>query len=88
MQYLNVDYKNLNINEEICLTIGNFDGIHKGHNKILEKLKKEASSLNIKSAILSFDPHPNFYFDNTQRFLINSKKKKKIHILEQKKLII
>ena len=85
MQYLNVDYKNLNIKEEICLTIGNFDGIHKGHNKILEKLKKEASSLNAKSAILSFDPHPKFYFDNTQRFLINSKQKK-INILEQKNI--
>ena len=85
MQYLKVDYKNLNINEEVCLTIGNFDGIHKGHNKILEKLKKEARSLNAKSAILSFDPHPKFYFDNSLRFLINSKQKK-IHILEQKKI--
>ena len=85
MQYLKVDYKNLNIQEEICLTIGNFDGIHKGHNKILEKLKNEASSLNAKSAILSFEPHPKFYFDNSQRFLINSKQKK-IHILEQKKI--
>ena len=45
MQYLNVDYKNLNVNEEICLTIGNFDGIHKGHNKILEKLKKNIMAL-------------------------------------------
>ena len=85
MQYLNVDYQNLNINEEICLTIGNFDGIHKGHNKILDKLKQEASSLNIKSAILSFDPHPNFYFNDIQRFLINTKQKK-IHILEEKKI--
>ena len=85
MQYLNVDYQDLNINEEICLTIGNFDGIHKGHNKILEKLKQEASSLNIKSAILSFDPHPNFYFNDIQRFLINTKQKK-IHILKEKKI--
>ena len=84
MQYLKVDYKNLNISEELCLTIGNFDGIHKGHNKILEKLNKEANSLNAKSAILSFDPHPKCYFDNSLRFLINSKQKK-IHILEQKK---
>ena len=52
MQFLNVDYKNLNIKEEICLSIGNFDGIHKGHNKILEKLKNEASSLNAN--LLSF----------------------------------
>ena len=85
MQYLNVDYQNLNINEEICLTIGNFDGIHKGHNKILNKLKQEASSLKIKSAILSFDPHPNFYFNDIQRFLINTKQKK-IRILEEKKI--
>ena len=85
MQYLNVDYQNLNINEEICLTIGNFDGIHKGHNKILEKLKQEANSLNIKSAILSFDPHPNFYFNDIQRFLINTKQKK-IQILKEKKI--
>ena len=84
MQYLKVDYKNLNVKEEICLTIGNFDGIHKGHNKILKKLKHEARSLEVKSAILSFDPHPNFYFNDTPRFLINNKQKK-IHILEQKK---
>ena len=55
------------------------------HNKILEKLKQEASSLNIKSAILSFDPHPNFYFNDIQRYLINTKQKK-IHLLEEKKI--
>ena len=52
MQYLNVDYQNLNINEEICLTIGNFDGIHKGHNKILDKLKQEASCLSLSKILL------------------------------------
>src|SRR5210317_1815733 len=85
MQYLNIDYKNLNLKEELCITIGNFDGIHKGHNKIIEKLKQEAKSLDVKSAILSFDPHPNFYFNLHPRFLIKSKQKK-IHILEQKKI--
>ena len=85
MQYLNIDYKNLNLKEELCITIGNFDGIHKGHNKIIEKLKQEAKSLDVKSAILSFDPHPNFFFNLQPRFLINTKQKK-IHILEQKKI--
>ena len=87
MQYLNVDYKDLSVNEEICLTIGNFDGIHKGHNKILEKLKQEASSLNIKSAILSFDPHPNFYFNDIQRFFTNKNKKKFIFLKKKKSTI-
>ena len=52
MQYLKVDYKNLNIKEEICLSIGNFDGIHKGHNKILEKLKKKP--VHLMPNLLSF----------------------------------
>ena len=54
MQYLKVDYKNLNIKEEVCLSIGNFDGIHKGHNKIIEKLKHEAKSLNTKKPLIYY----------------------------------
>ncbi|MFT6106679.1 MAG: riboflavin kinase/FMN adenylyltransferase [Rickettsiales bacterium] len=40
------------------LTIGNFDGIHLGHQEILNNAKIIASSENIKSALLTFDPHP------------------------------
>lgn len=40
------------------VTIGNFDGVHRGHAPILEKLTQEASSENRKSVVITFDPHP------------------------------
>ncbi len=45
-------------NEEKICAIGNFDGFHKGHLKILNFLKKEAENSNLKSAVITFDPHP------------------------------
>ena len=76
MKHICTSFKNLEIDDEIILTIGNFDGIHKGHSAILSKLKNEAQNLNLKTAILSFDPHPKVYFNDEKNFLINSKSKK------------
>ncbi len=41
-----------------ALTIGNFDGIHKGHQAILERTVERARALNLQSAAMIFDPHP------------------------------
>ncbi|MFT6332370.1 MAG: riboflavin kinase/FMN adenylyltransferase [Lentimonas sp.] len=40
------------------LTIGNFDGVHLGHQEILSNVRKIAGGENIKSALLTFEPHP------------------------------
>jgi riboflavin kinase / FMN adenylyltransferase len=40
------------------LTIGTFDGVHLGHQKILQQLKKEAASVQGESVLLTFHPHP------------------------------
>ena len=76
MKYICTSFKKLRIDDEIILTIGNFDGIHKGHGDILSRIKKEAENLNLKAAILSFNPHPKIYFNDEKNFLINSKSKK------------
>ncbi len=44
--------------QNIVLTIGNFDGIHLGHQEILNNAKQIAVSENLKSALLTFEPHP------------------------------
>ena len=49
----------------ICLAVGNFDGFHRGHQKIIKMLKKISKDNNLLSAIMSFDPHPRLYFDNS-----------------------
>lgn len=41
-----------------AITIGTFDGVHIGHRKILERLIKNAATLNLKSTVLTFFPHP------------------------------
>ena len=52
-----------NINEFNCkkstiITIGTFDGVHLGHQKILKKLNVEAENNGLESSVLTFFPHP------------------------------
>lgn len=44
------------------LSIGNLDGIHKGHQAILEMLKLKARALGLPSVIMTFEPYPQEYF--------------------------
>src|SRR5690349_20090190 len=40
------------------ITIGTFDGVHQGHQKIISALKNEAARVNGESVIITFHPHP------------------------------
>ncbi|MGD2127293.1 MAG: bifunctional riboflavin kinase/FAD synthetase [Desulfobacteraceae bacterium] len=40
------------------LTIGNFDGVHKGHLTLFEKVKERAKAIGGQSAVMTFEPHP------------------------------
>ena len=55
-------YVNLDLNQGCALTIGNFDGVHRGHQAMLALLKNEASNRNIPSCVMTFEPHPRDYF--------------------------
>ncbi len=53
------NFHNINHNfQSTVLTIGNFDGIHLGHQEILKNATRIAHSENLKSALLTFEPHP------------------------------
>ena len=41
-----------------ALTIGNFDGVHRAHRRLLRSTLEAASSAGLKTAVLMFDPHP------------------------------
>lgn len=45
-----------------AVTIGNFDGVHRGHQAMLALLINEARHRGIPSCVLSFEPHPRDYF--------------------------
>ncbi len=45
-----------------ALTIGNFDGVHAGHQAMLALLRAEAQRRHVPSCVLTFEPHPRDYF--------------------------
>jgi len=71
-----------NINEfsstnNTILTIGTFDGVHLGHQKVLERLTNSAKENNLESTVLTFFPHPRTILNpNKPLKLINSVKEK------------
>ncbi len=50
-----------------ALTIGNFDGVHRGHQAMLALLKAEAAQRGVPSCALTFEPHPRDYFASVQK---------------------
>ena len=52
----------LNSNAPIGLTIGNFDGVHIGHQALIEKLIAESKKRKLIPAVMTFEPHPKEFF--------------------------
>jgi riboflavin kinase/FMN adenylyltransferase len=45
-----------------ALTIGNFDGVHRGHRALIERVTAKARELSVPSCVLTFEPHPREFF--------------------------
>ena len=54
--------KNSGMAPACALTIGNFDGVHRGHQAMLALLRGEAAQRGVPSCVLTFEPHPRDYF--------------------------
>ncbi len=46
----------------LVLAIGNFDGVHRGHQAILARTKAEAQTLGLRAGVLTFEPHAREFF--------------------------
>ena len=62
MKLHNLNTKQNFKSRNLCLCIGNFDGIHLGHQHVIKKIINNSQSDNLKSAIMTFVPHPKIYF--------------------------
>jgi len=59
--------------KKTIITIGTFDGVHIGHQKIVNKLLENAKNRNVESAILTFFPHPRMVLqDQTEMRLLST----------------
>jgi riboflavin kinase/FMN adenylyltransferase len=46
----------------VALTIGNFDGVHRGHREMLRRLRDAADARGLPAAVMTFEPHPREFF--------------------------
>ena len=81
-------YKNANLNKKHrkgVIAIGNFDGIHLGHQKVINEARKKAKSKKLPFGIITFEPVPAMYFNSKiKNHRINSLEQKKIQLKKLK----
>lgn len=51
--------------DEVVLVLGFFDGVHKGHQEVIQRGRKEADKRGLKLALLTFNQHPSIVFKKT-----------------------
>jgi len=72
------DISNFSSKEKTFVTIGTFDGVHFGHQKIIDKLVLDAKKAGKKSVLLTFFPHPRMVLQKESSIaLINTIEEKK-----------
>ena len=70
---------------KLCCAIGNFDGVHKGHQVLIAAARATAQQIGLPLAVICFAPHPRRYFqpDNAPFLLMDSHTKAKMLAAEQ-----
>lgn len=64
MRIIRAHYPNLPVlNGPCALTLGNFDGMHRGHQQLLKKLVSVAKERQLNAVVLTFEPHSKEYFN-------------------------
>jgi len=67
MELIKIDLQNNKIPENIVACIGEFDGIHLAHQRLIEEVISIGKKKNIPSAIITFDPHPDFVLNKNSK---------------------
>jgi riboflavin kinase/FMN adenylyltransferase len=61
--------------------IGNFDGVHRGHRKVIATARARANALGRKAAVLTFEPHPRTFFRPQQPLFRLTDERAKLRLL-------
>ena len=79
-------FKSCKVNEKFLnstIAIGNFDGVHIGHQAVINKAKEVSKKTKTKLGILTFEPHPKCYFNKKYEFFRLTPFREKFKILKQ-----
>jgi riboflavin kinase/FMN adenylyltransferase len=56
------DWKSVRRQKPSIVALGNFDGVHLGHRRVLESLLRESAASGLDPVLVTFEPHPRYYF--------------------------
>ena len=82
-------YKNFNIkknHQKSIILIGNFDGVHLGHQKLFDSAKKHKKNKNLKIGVVTFDPIPKMFFNKKLKNYRISNLNQKLNIFNKFKV--
>jgi len=77
------NFKVLKVHKKSILLIGNFDGLHLGHQKLFNVAKKYKKKFKLKIGVITFEPMPKMYFNKKLKNFRISNVSQKIKILEK-----
>jgi len=72
-----------NYHKNSIILIGNFDGVHLGHQKLFSLAKKYQKKYSLKVGVLTFEPMPKMYFNKSIKNFRISNSKQKINLLSK-----
>lgn len=70
--------------DKIFAAIGQFDGLHKGHMRLIDEVLSLAHKHNAKGAVITFDPHPDYILKTREDLGYITPLAKKVRLLEEK----
>ena len=82
-------YKNFNIkknHQKSIILIGNFDGVHLGHQKLFDSAKRHKKKENLKIGVVTFDPIPKMFFNKKLKNYRISNLNQKLNIFKKFKV--
>ena len=65
------------------LTIGNFDGVHRGHRQLIDALCEKAKAMGVPSMLMTFEPQPREFFAGTKLPARLTRFREKVYLLDQ-----
>jgi riboflavin kinase/FMN adenylyltransferase len=77
------DISEIERNDETVLTIGTFDGVHKGHQEIIKKVVKISKEDSLRSLIITFSPHPRKVINPNSNISLLTTQEEQIDLLRQ-----
>jgi riboflavin kinase/FMN adenylyltransferase len=68
-------FEEAQLTEEAVVTIGSFDGVHRGHQALIQQVRASALNAGRASVVVTFFPHPSVVLGRAQPFYLTSRKR-------------